>query len=111
MDFSVRLKDLLEEKNLTQKQLAFDLHIASSTVNGYLKEYREPDFGMLIRLVQYFDVTSDYLLGLSEEKKPAPSSLDAAEARLIHLYRSLLPERQEMLIEQANFYRSLPEKF
>lgn len=111
MDFNVRLKELLEEKNLTQKQLAFDLHIASSTVNGYLKDYREPDFGMLVRLAQYFDVSADYLLGLSEEKKPAPSSLDAAETRLIHLYRSLIPERKELLIEQANFYRSLPEKF
>ena len=37
MDFSIRLETLLEEKNITQKQLAFDLHIASSTINGYIK--------------------------------------------------------------------------
>ncbi len=111
MDFSIRLETLLEEKNITQKQLAFDLHIASSTINDYIKNYREPDFGMLVRLAQYFDVCTDYLLGLSDEKKPAPSSLDPAETKLIHLYRSLIPERREMLIEQANFYRSLPEKF
>ena len=111
MDFSIRLETLLEEKNITQKQLAFDLHIASSTINGYIKNYREPDFGMLVRLAQYFDVCTDYLLGLSDEKKPAPSSLDPAETKLIHLYRSLIPERREMLIEQANFYRCLPEKF
>ncbi len=58
MDFSVRLEQLLEENNITQKQLAFDLHIASSTINGYIKNYREPDFGMLVRLAQYFTLTS-----------------------------------------------------
>lgn len=110
MNFSVRLENLLEETNITQKRLAMDLHIASSTVNGYINSYREPDFGMLIRLAHYFDVSADYLLGLSEEKKPAPSALDANESMLIRIYRSLVPERRELLIEQAKFYSGLPEK-
>lgn len=109
MDFNVRLGNLIEESNVTQRHLALDLHVASSTINGYISGYREPDFSMLIRLASYFDVSTDYLLGLSNEKKPAPSSLDFAESELIRLYRSLTPERRELLCGQAKFYCSLPE--
>lgn len=110
MNFSIRLENLLEEEDLTQKQLALDLHIASSTINGYVKNNREPDFTMLVRLARYFNVSTDYLLGISPEKKPAPSSLRPDQARLLHLYDSLIPDQQELLIEQACFYRSLQKK-
>ena len=64
----------------------------------------------MIRLAHYFDVTTDYLLGLTDEKKPIPSSLNSAEGTLIRLYRALLPERQELLIEQAMFYQKVDDK-
>ena len=107
MDFYIRLENLLEERNLTQKQLSLDLHIASSTVNGYVNNNREPDFATLVRFAQYFNVSTDYLLGLSSEKKPSPSSLSPAEGALIHLYRSL---PQELIVEQAKFYQNLELK-
>lgn len=110
MDFYIRLENLLEERNLTQKQLSLDLHIASSTLNGYVNNNREPDFATLIRFAKYFDVTTDYLLGLSNEKKPSPSTLNPTEGALIHLYRTLPAERQELIVEQARFYQSLEMK-
>lgn len=110
MDFYIRLENLIEERNLTQKQLSLDLHIASSTLNGYVNNNREPDFATLVRFAKYFSVSTDYLLGMSNEKKPAPSSLSPAEGALIHLYRSLPAERQELLVEQARFYQSLEQK-
>ena len=109
MDFNTRLENLLEEKNLTQKELAKELNVSKSTISGYITNYRKPDFYMIINLAKYFDVSTDYLLGLSEEKKPAPSSLSSTESKLIHLYRSLVPRRKILLIEQANFYHSLPK--
>lgn len=107
MDFYIRLENLIEESNLTQRQVSMDLHIASSTLNGYVNNNREPDFATLVRFAQYFNVSTDYLLGLSNEKKPSPSSLSPMEGALIHLYRSLPPERQELIVEQAKFYQSL----
>ena len=110
MDFYIRLENLIEERNLTQKQLSLDLHIASSTLNGYVNNNREPDFATLVRFAKYFSVSTDYLLGMSNEKKPAPSSLSPTEGALIHLYRSLPAERQELLMEQARFYQCLEQK-
>lgn len=110
MSFGVRLENLIEENNITQKQLSTELHIAATTLNGYVNNHREPDFHTLVRLAGYFNVSTDYLLGLTDEKKPAPSSLNPAEGTLIRLYRSLLPDRQELLIEQAMFYQKLDNK-
>ncbi|MCI9083225.1 MAG: helix-turn-helix transcriptional regulator [Lachnospiraceae bacterium] len=110
MDFCIRLKNLIEERNVTQKQLSIALHIAPTTLNGYINNYREPDFRTLVRMARYFDVSTDYLLGLRDEKKPVPSSLNSAEGALIHIYRSLIPERQKLLMEQAKFYQGLSAK-
>ena len=110
MDFSIRLENLIEERNITQKQLSMELHIAPTTLNGYVNSYREPDFRTLIRIAHYFDVSTDYLLGLCNEKKPVPSSLSPVEGTLIHLFLFLPPDRQELLIEQAKFYHGLNAK-
>ena len=40
-----------------------ELHIASTTLSGYINNHREPDFSTLIRMAHYFDVSTDYLLG------------------------------------------------
>lgn len=110
MDFHLRLENLIQERNIKQKDLSAELNFAYSTLNGYVTQHRQPDLQTLVRLARYFDVSTDYLLGLSNEKKPAPSTLNPAEGALIHLYRSLIPERQELLIEQAKFYQSLSMK-
>lgn len=110
MSFSLRLENLIEENDITQKQLSTELHIAATTLNGYVNNHREPDFHTLVRLARYFDVSTDYLLGLTDDKKPAPSTLNTAESTLIRLYRALLPDRQELLIEQAMFYQKLDNK-
>ena len=73
MELSRRLENLLEEHNLTQRQLSNELHIAPSTLNGYLRRNREPDFATLIKLAKYFKVSTDYLLGVTEIRRPYPS--------------------------------------
>ena len=68
MNFSYKLRSLIEERNLTQKQVAIDLNIAPSTMGGYVQGSSEPDFETLKRLANYFDVSTDYLLNIYTEK-------------------------------------------
>lgn len=110
MDFNIRLENLIEEKNVSQKQLAIDLHVSKSTINGYITGYREPDFAMLTRLATYLDSSTDYLLGLSDEKNPAPSTLDADEAELIRLYRALIPKHRKLVMGQVKFLHEHPDE-
>ena len=46
MRFGDILRELLEERELTQKQLAADLHLASSTLGNYIRNIREPDYSL-----------------------------------------------------------------
>lgn len=61
-----RLKELREERGLTQKQLAEQLHLHSVTYLHYEKAQREPPLVVLVQMAIFFDVSVDYLLGLKD---------------------------------------------
>ena len=64
-----RLKELRTERKLTQKRVADDLGLQTVTYLRYEKSQREPPLATLAALTRYYNVTSDYLLGLSDERK------------------------------------------
>ncbi len=67
--FKIHLIQLREEANLTQKQFAEAVKIPNSTINRYETGIRVPDFDTLITLADFFDVSTDYLLGRTEKRK------------------------------------------
>ena len=62
-----RLKELREEKELTQKEVAAALQLHSVTYLHYEKDQREPPLKVLAEMAVFFDVSTDYLLGLTDE--------------------------------------------
>ena len=62
-----RLKELREERGLTQKEISSALNIHSVTYLHYEKDQREPPLKVLAELAIFFDVSTDYLLGLTDE--------------------------------------------
>lgn len=69
MNFSQILKKLMEQRALTNYQLAKDLDIHPTTVANWLNG-KVPRKKTLSILAAYFDVSVDYLLGNEQEKKP-----------------------------------------
>ena len=61
--FKNRLKTLRTEKNLTQSTLAKELNYSRSTIAQYESGIREPSLNFLIDISNFFNVSSDYLLG------------------------------------------------
>lgn len=61
-----RLVQLREERKLTKKQMAEFLKINQSTYGKYELGKREPDIEKIIELADYFNVSTDYLLGRSD---------------------------------------------
>lgn len=61
-----RLKELREEQGLTQRQLAEKLGLNSVTYLHYEKAQREPPLSVLADLAIFFEVSTDYLLGLKD---------------------------------------------
>ena len=70
MEYWERIKGLREDKDLTQVDIAKYLNVAQNTYSQYENGKREVPITVLIKLCQYFDVSSDYILGLSDGKKP-----------------------------------------
>lgn len=61
-----RLKGLRQEKSITQNELGAILGVGKTTISQYESETRSPDTNMLQRIADFFDVTTDYLLGRTD---------------------------------------------
>jgi len=66
---SQRLKNLRQEKNLTQTQLADIIGISRGALSLYETGKREPDYCTLQKFADFFNVSTDYLLGRNIHKK------------------------------------------
>ena len=64
--FPERLTQLRTNRQLCQRELAKSLHVSTSAISNYEQRLRYPDIDMLIRIADYFGVTTDYLLGRTE---------------------------------------------
>lgn len=65
MDFASRLKQLLEEKKVTQKALAEYLGITRQAVSQYVLGTTKPNADVIAAIARFFSVSADYLLGIS----------------------------------------------
>ena len=64
------LKKLRVEKELTQEELGKDIGVSGQSIKNWENDRRKYDLKAILKLAEYFDVTTDYLLGLSKDKKP-----------------------------------------
>ncbi len=63
MFLAERIKELRENKNLSQSDLASEMHISQSSISEYESGNQQPPLAMLIQLADFFNVNIDYLLG------------------------------------------------
>ena len=64
--FSERFLQLRRERDLTQKQLAKELHFSENSIQNYERKRRRPTSDALIRIADFFNVSTDYLLGRTD---------------------------------------------
>jgi len=65
-DFSERLKELRKAKGLSQKSLGEVIGLSERGIQNYELETNKPTSDTIIKLADYFDVSTDYLLGCSD---------------------------------------------
>ena len=70
MGIESRIKDLRIENNYTQRELAAKIGLTPKMISFYEKGERVPPLDIIVKLVQIFNVSSDYLLGLSDKRYP-----------------------------------------
>lgn len=70
----MRLRDLREDRDLSQRAVAELLHIRQNTYSQYETGHRQIPIALLIELSVFYGTSVDYLLGLTNEMKPYPRS-------------------------------------
>ncbi|WCK55113.1 helix-turn-helix transcriptional regulator [Aneurinibacillus sp. Ricciae_BoGa-3] len=100
--FGDRLRLLRQQKNLTQDEVAKALSISRGAYTHYEINKRQPDFALLQKIADFFDVSTDFLLGRVEEKNPMPEVLRDPSLNISYYkgYESLSPQEQEIVKEQ-----------
>ncbi|MCI8387656.1 MAG: helix-turn-helix transcriptional regulator [Clostridiales bacterium] len=68
----MRLKSLREDRDITQQEVAEFLHIRQNTYSQYESGKRGLPVDMLIRLAEFFNTSTDYILELTDTQKPYP---------------------------------------
>lgn len=74
--FATTLRQLIEERNVTQGDIAAVTGVTRQTVSQYCNGISEPGYDTLIKIANYFDVSIDYLLRLSDDPARRPSAVD-----------------------------------
>ena len=75
--FNVRLKDAIDKKGISQRELADAIGCTEAAVSHYLKGDRVPRMSVLIKIASALDTTSDYLL----EGIPVDSTSEVSYAK------------------------------
>jgi transcriptional regulator with XRE-family HTH domain len=99
MKFAETLRRLIENSDISQKQLAQEIKMSPSTLANYVQGSRNPDYDTLIAIARYFNVTTDYLLGFQLDKAD-----NQQEMMLLQIFRSLSSEQRETYIEQGKAF-------
>jgi transcriptional regulator with XRE-family HTH domain len=73
ISFSIRLKEALKSKGMTQMELAEKADTTAATISRYLSDNRTPNIILLNNIASALNVTADYLLGNTDD--PTPPSL------------------------------------
>ena len=98
-------KDLRKKKGLTQVELAKLLNVQQTTVSKWEVGRATPDYPVLIKLAELFDVSVDYLLGADEHRKK-PDTLSAEERRLVEGYREINAAGKKLVMQTVETLRN-----
>lgn len=98
MQFGDKLLALLEEREISQKDFAATLNIAPTTLNGYIKNKRQPDLELVKKIAFILNVTTDYLLDYNS----GSVMLSIKELSLISRLRELDEAQQSIIYDLIN---------
>ena len=98
-----RLKDLREDNDLTQKEIADILKTTANYYGDYENGKREITLSRMIELANFYRVSLDYLTERTNDKKGlTKSELSAEDTQLIKKFHSLSEKRKERLLERLD---------
>jgi transcriptional regulator with XRE-family HTH domain len=115
MEIVERILHLIKIKNVVPAKMLSDLELSPSAISEWKKGKAKPSADAIIKIAKYFNVTTDYLFGLTEDPVPAaPTGEDKLQSQI----RKLTPQKRaqaeqfiEFLKTQEEFSEELTKTF
>ncbi|MDA3733612.1 helix-turn-helix transcriptional regulator [Niameybacter massiliensis] len=92
----IRIKELRNEKGLSQEELGNFLNIQKSAISKYERGALEPNKTMLIKMSEFFNCSVDYLLGLSDVRNADRILNSVSDDKVLADFTKELMERESM---------------
>lgn len=112
-EFSDRFRLLKDESGATLKELSEQLDITVPNLSYYMKG-REPSYDILIKIADYFNVTTDWLIGHTDERNTSQSSIIAEIEKQLNLEdadRLSGKARESFLKQQYSLYNTMVDMY
>ena len=102
------LKELREDRSVSQKQLAEAIGVSQQSINKYENHNIEPDIETLIRIADYFETSVDYLIGHSAIRHKIEClttyDLNAQESNIVKKFRKLSNKQKACIATVIDSY-------
>ena len=107
-----RIRALREKTGMSARKFAEEIGMKYTTYYGYETGSREPGSDSIVALAKYYNVTTDYILGI--EKSPAPAETDTGDEDtginvLVGYYHQLNESGQQELVDYAEGLTYMPK--
>ena len=108
MTIGQRIGELRKEQKIRQKRIAQLLEVSVSTVSNYEQDVHLPDYNRLLLLSQLFQVSVDYLLGVTTvrtrpEFLQQPFADQRTNGEVLDMMRMLTPDNRQALLSYLRF--------
>ena len=100
MDLQTRIRDLIEDRDTTQKRVAKALGITESTMSGYMTGKVRLPAWLVQMCAEYFQVSTDYLYGLTDDPQQS-MELSPTERELVLNFRTLTRDQRELIVRNV----------
>lgn len=100
--FSNILRQLRSEKNISTYKLADILHVSRSSISNYETGIRTPSYELLVEIANFFNVSIDYLLGRTNDRRTADQILE--EYSVIADVRNLDKYQKDFIVDFIKTY-------
>ena len=97
MNFVEIVLDLINKNGITKNKMLTDLKLGKNSFVNWIERGTIPNGETLSKISEYFNVSTDYLLG-TEQKEKAPSQLSERANRILEAVNRLSEEEQEAFL-------------
>ena len=108
MHYGSRMKEWITDHDLKQKSLAKEFHVTESMMSHYMTGRNEITVDLLVKFAQKYQLSVDYLLGLSDEPR-RPLELSQTERDLVQNFRTLSRNQKELILRNVAIMREQNE--